>query len=79
MFSFLLGDLHPHVVSLPFVILGLSLCLNLFMSVDRIGLGWLWRHPWEAAALSLFLGAVAFINAWDFPLLAAALALLVLV
>ena len=77
MFSFLLGDLHPHVVSLPFVILGLSLCLNLFLSVDRLGLGWLWRHPWEAAALSLFLGAVAFINAWDFPLLAAALALLV--
>ena len=78
MFSFLLGDLHPHVVSLPFVILGLSLCLNLFLSVDKFGLRWLWRHSWEAAALSLFLGAVAFINLWDFPLLAAALVLLVL-
>ncbi len=29
-FSFLLGDLHPHVLALPFVLLAVMLCLNLF-------------------------------------------------
>ncbi len=28
-FSFLLGDLHPHVLALPFVLLAILLCLNL--------------------------------------------------
>ena len=28
-FSFILGDLHPHMISLPFVVLGLGLILNL--------------------------------------------------
>ncbi len=29
-FSFLLGDMHPHVLALPFVLLALALALNLF-------------------------------------------------
>jgi len=78
-FSFLLGDLHAHVVSLPFLILGLSLGLNLFLAPDPPGLAWLRRHPVEAIAVALFLGSLAFINAWDFPLLAAVLGVLVLV
>jgi len=78
MFSFLLGDLHPHVVSLPFVILGLSLCLNLFLSPSRLGPVWLWRHPVESAAIALLVGSLAFINTWDFPFLAALLSMVVL-
>ena len=27
-FSFLLGDMHPHVLALPFVLLALALALN---------------------------------------------------
>ena len=77
-FSFLLGDLHPHVVSLPFVIMGLSLCLNLFLSPSKFGLAWLWRHPVESVAIALLLGSLAFINAWDFPLLAVLLSMVVL-
>jgi YYY domain-containing protein len=30
-FSFLLGDLHPHVLALPFVLLAILLCLNLLV------------------------------------------------
>ena len=30
-FSFLLGDLHPHVLSMPFVILAIGLALNLYL------------------------------------------------
>ena len=77
-FSFILGDLHPHVVSLPFVILGLSLCLNLFLSPARFGPSWLWRHPIESAAVALLIGSLAFINAWDFPLVAVLLSMVVL-
>jgi YYY domain-containing protein len=32
-FSFLLGDLHPHVLALPFVLLAIGLALNLMLSV----------------------------------------------
>ena len=77
-FSFILGDLHAHVVSLPFMILVLSLGLNLFQSPAKLGFRWLTRHPLEAAALALFLGSLAFINAWDYPLMVAILLALVL-
>ena len=70
-FSFILGDLHPHVMSLPFVILGLGLVLNMFVSPDRLGFEWLWEHAWEAAAIALFIGSLAFINIWDLPVIAA--------
>ncbi len=79
MFSFLLGDLHPHVMSLPFVVLGLSLGLNLFLSPGRLGPGWLRRHPLESLAIALFVGSLAFINTWDLPLMAGLLGILVLV
>ena len=78
MFSFLLGDLHPHVVSLPFVILGLSISLNLFLSPGKFGPAWLWRHPVESGVIALIIGSLAFINTWDFPLLAALLSITVL-
>ena len=77
-FSFLLRDLHAHVMSLPFMILVLSLGLNLFLSPAKLGLRWLVRHDWEAGALALFLGSLAFINAWDFPLMVGILLALVL-
>jgi YYY domain-containing protein len=78
-FSFLLGDLHPHVMSLPFLLLNLSLGLNLFLLPDSPGLGWLRRHGWELGACALFLGALAFINLVDFPVFAAILGLILLV
>jgi len=72
-FSFILGDLHPHVTSLPFVILGLGLTLNLFLSPDRLGPAWLKDNPVESAAIALFIGSLAFINIWDLPVVAAVL------
>ena len=33
-FSFLLGDVHPHVLALPFVLLGLGLILNAFIRAE---------------------------------------------
>ena len=73
MFSFILGDLHPHVTSLPFVLLGLGLSLNLYRSPDALGPRWLLRNFWKVLALGLFLGALGFINTWDLPTMAAML------
>ena len=78
-FSFLLGDLHSHVLALPFVLLVLALALNLLHSPDPLGLSWLRRNPWQAAALALSIGALAFINSWDFPVYAATLGAVILV
>ena len=78
-FSFLLGDLHAHVLALPFIVLVLAFGLNLYVSVERFGLAWLRRYPWEVLAITLSLGSLAFINIWDFPVLALLLVVLVLV
>ena len=78
-FSFILGDLHSHVLSLPFLLLVLSLGLNLYAAPERPGPGWLLRHPWQAGAIALSLGALAFINSWDFPVYAAIFGVLLLV
>jgi YYY domain-containing protein len=72
-FSFLLGDLHSHVLALPFVLLTLALALNLYRSNEPVGFRWLLRHPWQSLALALCFGALAFINFWDFPVYAAIL------
>ena len=77
-FSFLLGDLHAHVTALPFLIFNLALGLNIFISTEKLGLGWLRRNPWELVSIMLFLGALAFINIWDFPVFAAIFVALVL-
>ncbi|MBI2862498.1 MAG: hypothetical protein HYX89_06740, partial [Chloroflexi bacterium] len=66
-FSFLLGDLHPHVLALPFNLLALGLCLALVVQKEPISLAWL-KHNWPLAGLaSIVLGALGFLNFWDLP------------
>ena len=59
-FSFLLGDMHPHVLAYPFVILALALALNLLLSnaPPKTEEWWL---------VYLCLGALGFLNTWDMP------------
>ncbi len=71
-FTFLLSDMHPHLLALPFVLLAICLCLNLFLSrggrlVGKSGLlsRLRDRETWLAA---LIFGSLAFINTWDFPI-----------
>ncbi len=78
-FSFLLGDLHAHVSSLPFLMLTLSLGLSLLAAPEPPGMQWVKNRPWEAGILALALGALAFINAWDFPVYLSVLGLLAIV
>lgn len=81
-FSFLLGDMHPHVLALPFALLMMALALNLYRGAAGGDLASLWygaqRAPlWPLYALAV--GSLGFLNTWDFPIyafvLTAALAL----
>ncbi len=69
-FSFLLGDLHPHVIGLPFTILAIGLALNLALAAQA---GWRALAPDDLQrAITLLLaglvvGALYFINSWDWP------------
>jgi len=78
-FSFLLGDMHPHVLALPFVFLALGLALNWWLKrwqpdtgSDGSFMGWVRGFIREAdpvflALYAVCLGALGFLNTWDFP------------
>ncbi|MDZ4278325.1 MAG: DUF2298 domain-containing protein [Dehalococcoidia bacterium] len=69
-FSFLLGDVHPHVMSIPFVLLAAGVGLHLLRSDEPLDLVvWLERPLW-LVAFGVMLGALAFLNTWDMPTLA---------
>jgi YYY domain-containing protein len=71
-FSYLLGDLHPHVLAMPFGLLAAALALNLYLGgwkgeTDIFGL----KIPVRKQGLVLMavvLGGLAFLNTWDFPI-----------
>jgi YYY domain-containing protein len=96
-FSFLLGDMHPHVLALPFVLLALGLALNVLLGAREWAVGTgkdtsaaaeneasgirallskasaalagLWRdRSFDLFMLALCLGALGFLNTWDFPI-----------
>ncbi len=72
-FSFYLGDLHPHVLVLPFVFVALALSLNLFFSPPEAGrrfrlFGLEYTFSTRVFVLgALVFGALGFLNVWDFP------------
>ncbi|MFW6125568.1 MAG: DUF2298 domain-containing protein [Chloroflexota bacterium] len=67
-FTFVLGDLHAHLMSLPYVLLFLGFCLNVFMSKVQLGLGWLKRNVGQFIALLICLGALGPLHTWDLPI-----------
>jgi YYY domain-containing protein len=70
-FSFVLADLHPHVLALPFAVLAIGLALALVLG--RRGLA-----RWEYPLYAIWVGGMAFVNSWDaiyLPLLVGAEAL----
>jgi len=65
-FSFVLGDLHPHVMSLPYVLMALGLACEIYLAGRGGSLrDWL-RQPrfWVAP---LVFGALGFVNTFDLP------------
>ncbi len=66
-FSFVLGDLHAHVLAIPFLLMAVAATLCVYLSPAKLGMSWLRSDPAPAAFLALSGGALAFINFWDFP------------
>ncbi len=68
-FSFLLADLHAHVLALPFAALALGISMNLLLSggegVRAFGQGWQGALCVLVSAVSL--GSLYAINGWDLP------------
>ncbi len=72
-FSFLLSDLHPHVLSLPFVFLIIVFALELYLSPRDDQFRWLKLIPLEISPLFFLIlawmaGGMAFLNIWNFPM-----------
>lgn len=70
-FSFLLSDLHPHVLALPVATLLLAVSLNLLLPETGEDLD---RKPMRSLKVLLkygfygiLLGSLTFMNTWDFP------------
>ena len=68
-FSYLLGDLHPHILAMPFGLLAVAVALNLFLGgwKGEINLG-VYRLPIRPIGFffgALLLGGMAFLNTWD--------------
>ena len=68
-FSFLLGDNHPHVLALPFVLLCVGMAVNTLRRPPGQAI-WTpsnWRFWGERLVPAVLLGALGFLNSWDFP------------
>ncbi len=71
-FTYLLSDLHPHLLAMPFGLLAIGLCLNLFLGIKSYISAnesiFKWLKRWDFWFIALILGSLAFINTWDFPI-----------
>jgi len=74
-FSYLLGDLHPHVLAMPFDLLAIAIALNIFFGGWRgrlnLFFGELRINKVGFLTIALVLGGLAFLNTWDILLGAA--------
>ncbi len=77
-FSFLLGDLHPHVMAIPGVLLALALCAAFWRGRGRLSWREHIRRPWLLVVVALLFGSLAFVNVWDVVVFSPLLALAVL-
>ena len=70
-FSFVLGDLHPHVLVMPFVMLVVGLALNIFHGgMDTEQRKHRLNLPFRIDLFmvsAVILGGITFLNTWDLP------------
>jgi YYY domain-containing protein len=67
-FSLVLGDLHPHVMALPYTLLALAVAAALYRPCP--GCEGVFDPPWrriDGWLFPLLLGALGFLNSWDLP------------
>jgi len=68
-FSFLLGDLHPHILAIPFGLLAIAVAFNIYLGASHNDLtlfgAKLHLSPVDFTFAALVLGGLAFLNTWD--------------
>ncbi len=65
-FSLLLGDLHPHVLSLPFGIVALALATATTLAAgESPGVRYLWSHRFTLVTAAGVFAGLYMTNAWD--------------
>lgn len=66
-FSFLLGDLHPHLMALPLTLVAISLAWNLARrgALASDASGWAWRV--RLLVSGAVVGSLLALNTWDYP------------
>lgn len=71
-FSYLLGDLHPHLLAMPFALLAVALALNFYLDGGgksaRMGKLLVPVAPVSFLLAAVTMGGLAFLNTWDFPI-----------
>ena len=73
-FSFLLGDMHPHVMSIPFIALFVGIALNIYRLPSDFWRNYRSVYPYAIVlTAALVLGGLGFNNLWDMPTFAALL------
>ena len=65
-FSYVLGDLHPHVMSVPFVVMFLGFLWN-FWRAPSVWSWSDWRSYLSLFVIAFLLGGLGFTNMWDLP------------
>lgn len=65
-FSFFLGDLHPHFMSMPFMLLFLALFLNFLTPKNNHVVNRYEKYIY-VIFIGLIVGAIGFINTWNLP------------
>jgi YYY domain-containing protein len=75
-FSFLLGDLHAHVLAVPFTLLAIAFALQIVLDGPRLAPRG--RAFAELFAAALALGLLYGINSWSYPVTAGVLVLAVI-
>lgn len=66
-FSFLLGDLHPHFIVMPFSLLGMGMAFHFLRLDERLTGRWCLRNWGSFLLAAVALGSLAFLNAWSYP------------
>ena len=77
-FSFILGDLHPHVMAIPYVLTALALGLSFWRSETPLAFDTWRRRPLSLLLSAVLVGGLGFLNTWDLPTFGLLIALLVL-
>ena len=73
-FSFMLGDMHPHVMSIPFIALFVGVSLNFYRLPSCFWREYRSVYPYAIILIAaIVLGGLGFNNLWDMPTFAALL------